>query len=134
MIRIALIIARRKSTAKCLSCALNHGWNSVRMDIYEVSDHPFVVRIWLEETVEEAGQASWRGHVTHVPSGKRYGLRELEDVIFIILPYLEGMGVQPSPGLRLRRWLRKRNSQPGGAPISSDELPGNKGCPPGDHW
>ena len=31
----------------------------------------FIVRIWVEETAEESGRSSWRGHITHVPSGER---------------------------------------------------------------
>ena len=76
----------------------------------EYGSHSFIVRFWLEETAEEAGRASWRGYVTHALSGERYCLRELEDVIFFILPYLEGLGVKPSPSLR--RWLCESNREP----------------------
>jgi hypothetical protein len=53
----------------------------------------FIVKIWLEETAEEAGIAVWRGHVTHVPSGKRRYIKELADVRAFIAPYLQRMGV-----------------------------------------
>jgi hypothetical protein len=79
------------------------------MDSLEVTNHPFVVRIWLEETAEEAGRATWRGHITHVPSGKRRYLRDLDDIIAFIAPYLEEMGVQFDLWWRVRQWLKRLN-------------------------
>ena len=54
----------------------------------------FVVKVWLEETVEEAGRAKWRGHVTHVASGERRYLESLTGVATFIRPYLERWGVK----------------------------------------
>ena len=62
------------------------------MDQFEVPTHSFIVKIWLEETAEEAGQALWRGHVTHVPSGERRYLQDLNEIVAFIVPYLEAMG------------------------------------------
>jgi hypothetical protein len=87
----------------------------------ESASHPFVVRIWLEETADEAGQASWRGHITHVPSGTRRYLQDLEDIIYFILPYLEGMGVTPDSRLRLKRWLRSMSSRSDGSHAEARE-------------
>ncbi len=66
------------------------------MDMYEVNTHSFIVKIWLEETVEEAGRAIWRGHITHIPSNKRHYVKELDDIKVFIRPYLEEMGVKPN--------------------------------------
>jgi hypothetical protein len=71
--------------------------NDIAMDSIEATSHPFIVRIWLEETPEEAGQAVWRGHITHVPSGTRRYLKSLEDITAFIVSYLEGMGVRAEP-------------------------------------
>ncbi len=68
------------------------------MDPPETDTHSFIVKIWLEETVQEAGKATWRGHITHVPSGERRYLRHLGDILDFIKPYLERMGV------KVRRW------------------------------
>lgn len=80
------------------------------MDIYEVSVHPFIVKIWLEETTEEAGRATWRGRIIHVPSGEKRYLQDLNDIIDFITPYLREMGVEYPPlsriGQRLRLWKR----------------------------
>ena len=42
------------------------------MDI-ESGTQSFIIKVWLEDTGEDTARASWRGHITHVPSGeKRY--------------------------------------------------------------
>ena len=63
------------------------------MDHFEATTHPFIVRIWLEETAQEAGQATWRGQVIHVPSGERRTIHDLDEIRIFIAPYLEAMGV-----------------------------------------
>ena len=54
----------------------------------------FNVKVWPEETVEEAGRATWRGHITHVPSGERKSLKDLREIAEFIGPYLKGMDVR----------------------------------------
>jgi hypothetical protein len=76
------------------------------MDFLETNTHSFIVKIWLEETAEEAGQAVWRGHITHVPSSKRRYFQDLENVPLFIAPYLQEMGVDFRPPWRLKRWLK----------------------------
>ena len=75
------------------------------MDTLESTNHPFIVRIWLEESAEEVRRATWRGHITHAPTGKRCYLDSLDDIATFIAPYLEGMGVKLSLTWRLRRCL-----------------------------
>ena len=55
---------------------------------FEATTHPYIVKVWLEETAEEAGRATWRGYVTHVPSGKRRCFEHLDDVAAFIEPLL----------------------------------------------
>jgi hypothetical protein len=74
--------------------------------------HSFIVKIWLEETVEEAGRAVWRGHITHVPSRERRYIQALEDIPAFIVPYLQRMGVKPGARLRLKGWLGKWRRSP----------------------
>jgi hypothetical protein len=64
------------------------------MDLPELYTHSFIVRIWLEEAAQGASQAVWRGHITHVPSGERCYIKELNDIRDFIMPYLEQMGVK----------------------------------------
>lgn len=64
------------------------------MDLFEENTHPFIVKIWLEEAAGEDSPATWRGHITHVPSGKRRYVAALEDITAFIVHYLEQMGVR----------------------------------------
>jgi hypothetical protein len=41
------------------------------MDETESEAQSFIIRVWVEERAEEADRGVWRGHITHVPSGKR---------------------------------------------------------------
>lgn len=71
------------------------------MNLPEHTTHSFLVKLWLEETAEEAETARWRGHVTHIdrePSAKisrksRRYIEDLEEIAAFILPYLKAMGV-----------------------------------------
>jgi len=72
--------------------------------------HSFIVKIWLEETAEEAGRAKWRGHITHVPSGERRHLKDLEDILDFIAPYLQKLGIEFDLVWRAERWLRRKTS------------------------
>ncbi len=64
--------------------------------------HSFVIRIWIEETVEEAGRVIWRGSITHFPGNERRFIQELKSIEDFIAPFLEAMGVR----LGLLRELR----------------------------
>ena len=68
----------------------------------------FVVKVWLEETVEEVGQARWRGRVTHVASGKRRYFENLSGIAAFIKPYLERWGVKFSIFQRLRLFVVRK--------------------------
>jgi len=61
------------------------------MDLYEAGSHSFIIRIWMEEIVEEMGRATWRGHITHVASGDRRYFEDLDGVVRFIGTYLESM-------------------------------------------
>jgi hypothetical protein len=75
------------------------------MELLESNTVSFIVKIWLEETAAESGQATWRGHVTHVSSGERRYLNDLDTLAAFIAPYLEARGVRFERPRRTRRWL-----------------------------
>jgi hypothetical protein len=76
------------------------------MEIPESRVHSFIVKIWLEEMGDEPGTFSYRGYITHVPSGERRYLKRLSDVRDFIENYLEKMGAK-RPGFSLRKYLRR---------------------------
>lgn len=76
-------------------------------DLPECATHSFIVKLWLEETEEEAGQAVWRGHVTHVPTHERRYLNQLNEVVAFISPFLRGKGGHLSIYKRMWAWVNK---------------------------
>jgi hypothetical protein len=81
------------------------------MDVLEYNVHSFIVKIWLEESADEGGQAQWRGHITHVPSKECRYLLGVDDIVTFVAPYLETMGVKMGIGCRVKRWLKQQKSQ-----------------------
>ena len=63
-------------------------------DVYERNTHPFIIRIWTEESAGESGEAVWRGYITHIPSGKNRYFHKLDAIAEFIIPYLKAMGVK----------------------------------------
>ena len=61
--------------------------------------HSFVVKVWLEETVEEANRALWRGRIVHIPGGEERYVQDLEAIVSFIARYLEEMGVTDLTGV-----------------------------------
>jgi hypothetical protein len=47
----------------------------------------------MEETADEVGQPTWRGYITHVPSGKRSYVENLSTISDFISKYLKEMGI-----------------------------------------
>jgi hypothetical protein len=76
------------------------------MDSREATSYPFVIRIWLEDSAEGGHGATWRGHITHVPSGERRYFDSLDDIASFVAPYLERMGVKLGLWWRVRQWVK----------------------------
>jgi hypothetical protein len=62
------------------------------LDRYEANLCSFVIRIWIEEPGDELSNALWRGHITHVLSGKQRYFQELDAIATFISHYLAEMG------------------------------------------
>lgn len=73
----------------------------------ELEVHSFIIKLCIEEVSETVGAASWRGYITHVPSGRRAYLKDLSEITAFITPYLEAGGVRVGMWTRVRRWLRR---------------------------
>ena len=58
------------------------------MEEPEEQTHSFVLKFWLEEIDDATGEPVWRGHITHVASGKRQHLQGLEGVLDFIAEHL----------------------------------------------
>jgi hypothetical protein len=73
----------------------------------ELETHSFIVKIWLEETVAEAGAARWRGCITHVGDGVRQYVSGLGEINAFIAGYLKTLGVRVERKGRLWQWLSR---------------------------
>jgi hypothetical protein len=81
--------------------------NKPGLDSLEATCHPFVIRIWLEDSSGGGHRARWRGHITHVPSGERCYLHSLDDMASFVAPYLERMGIKLGLSWRVRQWVKR---------------------------
>jgi hypothetical protein len=81
------------------------------MDPLESSTHSFIVKIWRERMQEQGRQCTWRGQITHVPSGERRAFTRLVDLTAFIVPYLERLGVSVTPQGRIKYWVQRRIGQ-----------------------
>jgi hypothetical protein len=73
------------------------------MDEIESEAQSFIVKVWVEERAAGGVRGVWRGHITHVSSGKRRYLKNLGEIRDFIAPYLEAMGVKLGMRWRIRR-------------------------------
>lgn len=61
--------------------------------LLEDNTSAFIVRVWLEQRELADAPVEWRGSVEHVTSGRIKYLTDLGEIVRIIQPYLEAMGV-----------------------------------------
>jgi hypothetical protein len=88
------------------------------MDSQKNHTQSFIIKVWFEEIDRKGPHTFWRGRITHVPSGERRHVQDLDGIINFITPYLEQMGVILGTRWRIRReiahWgksMRTRMSQ-----------------------
>ena len=79
----------------------------MNLNLYEDSTHSFVIKIWLEQAVEETDKAVLRGHVTHVMSGKKHYVKNLDEITEFIFIYFKDLGVKISPFCKIKLWLKR---------------------------
>ena len=77
------------------------------MDSLEPDAQSFIIKVWVEDGSETGGHGVWHGHITHVPSGNRHYMKNLDEIEDFIAPHLEEMGVKLGVRWRIRRWLKR---------------------------
>ncbi|MCB8983631.1 MAG: hypothetical protein H6659_07390 [Ardenticatenaceae bacterium] len=68
------------------------------MNATDAINQSFIIRVWIEEPASNDHPAVWRGHITHVPTGRRKYIRDLHQIAQIIAPYLSELGVEFTTG------------------------------------
>jgi hypothetical protein len=82
--------------------------------VIEPDTHSFIVKIWLEEHAQPPRRATWRGYITHVPTGERYYFVEVDEIAEFLIPYLQRLGADVGLTWRIR-WPLCRRHRPGRA-------------------
>lgn len=80
------------------------------MDLYERNTCSFIVKVWVEGSDDQNGQGFWRGHITHVFSGKRQYFEDLNTVVKYVKRYLEEMDISPKVLMADGAWKDKQSS------------------------
>ena len=73
----------------------------------DVRSHSFVVRLWIEEPGGKRGQATWRGHITNVATREKRYVKDLDDIVLVIMPCLQRVGARFNYCWRARQWLNR---------------------------
>jgi hypothetical protein len=79
-----------------------------RPDLVEFNTHSFVIKVWLEATPMETRRSSWRGYITHIPSGERRYVVNPFCILTFIMRYLKSMGIKFGRFWWIRDWLASR--------------------------
>jgi hypothetical protein len=77
------------------------------MDTLEPDAQSFIVKVWVEDGNEKVGNSVWRGHITHVSSGSRHYIKNMDEISEFIAPYLQEMGVKSGMRWRISSWLKR---------------------------
>jgi hypothetical protein len=86
----------------------NQSSDSSRSDLVEFITHSFVLKIWLEVTPTQIRRSSWRGHITHIPSGERRYVSNLFCILTFIMRYLKSMGIKFGRFWWVKDWFASR--------------------------
>lgn len=68
----------------------------------------FILRVRQEPRVTESEKLVWRGSIEHVQTGKRYYVKELDELFLIVIDYLRDQYVTLPWFWRLWTWWHKR--------------------------
>lgn len=72
----------------------------------EPNTHAFVVKVWCENDAG-ARRTIWRGHITHVASGRRRYITSIGQLDMFIIQYLNTLPVHLPLFWRIYQWLAR---------------------------
>jgi hypothetical protein len=65
----------------------------------------FVIKVWTDDPDSTCDQRTWRGRITHVPTGESRSITELGEITSFIGAYLKQMGISAEGRRKGRSWL-----------------------------
>jgi hypothetical protein len=66
----------------------------------DVHIQSFIIKLWIEGSGASRSGTIWHGTITHVPSGASRSVKNLDETLDFIRPYLEERGVKEGLGKR----------------------------------
>jgi hypothetical protein len=79
------------------------------MDLRESQLHSFVIKLWLEDALENTTRTAWRAKITHVPGGEHRYIKSFDEMADFITVHLKWPGDEtPSQG-PVRRLIKRLN-------------------------
>jgi hypothetical protein len=81
------------------------------MDLPEDHARSFIVRCRAESPPPGEGREGWLCQVIQVPSGERHYIRDLDQLVDFLAPYLRDAGARLPPYWRFRLWLQEVTPQ-----------------------
>jgi hypothetical protein len=77
------------------------------VDSIQPNTHSFVIKVWVNEVIQEQEPIVWQGRITHVPSGQVRHFVNVDEIAAFVTPYLQQLGVKPTWSWKIRQWLRR---------------------------
>lgn len=69
----------------------------------------FVIKVWIERSVESPELVSWQAQITHVESEYKAYVKNWAEAVDFMQSYLSPLGVKPDRWWHFKTWLRPRN-------------------------
>ncbi|HEX8073061.1 MAG TPA: hypothetical protein VF546_24150 [Pyrinomonadaceae bacterium] len=76
------------------------------MALPDLRVHSFIVKLWLDEAEGTTDPDRLHGHITHVPSGERRYLKDIDGIPDFVMYHLKLVGVTFSGRWRVKHCLR----------------------------
>jgi len=76
------------------------------MDLGESQLHSFIIKLWIEDPVDDAKRTAWRGQITHVPGGEHRYIKSFDEMADFVTAHSKCVGFENRPQGRLRKWIR----------------------------
>jgi hypothetical protein len=71
--------------------------------IMDPAIHSFIVKVFIDEPAQASGPGGWHGQITHVQSGEKGYLNDLDDICDFIQPYLPKKRLS----CKLKSWIKR---------------------------
>ena len=75
------------------------------MELLDPAIHSFIVKIFVDGSMQGSKSGEWHGHITHVQSGEKGYLNDLDDIGDFMQPFLPKRRLSGKLKSRIKRLL-----------------------------